>query len=94
MDYVAGYALSLDMTARDAQVTPLCLHAPSDPHAHLHTQSAAKEKRLPWSMAKGCDTFAPIGPFIPCDRVSDPHNLDIWLKVHASAPVHLLIAFL
>ena len=45
-------------------------------------QASAKEKGMPWTIAKGFDTFAPIGPrIVPVDEV-DFGNLDIWLKVN------------
>ncbi|KAK4477844.1 hypothetical protein RD792_017107 [Penstemon davidsonii] len=62
MDYVGGYALALDMTAREIQ-------------------STAKAAGLPWSIAKGQDTFTPISPVVPTSMVPDPHNLELWLKV-------------
>ncbi|KAI4317564.1 hypothetical protein L6164_025427 [Bauhinia variegata] len=62
MDYVAGYALALDMTARDLQ-------------------AAAKSAGLPWSLAKGQDTFTPISSVLPKSMVPDPDNLELWLKV-------------
>jgi 2-keto-4-pentenoate hydratase/2-oxohepta-3-ene-1,7-dioic acid hydratase in catechol pathway len=35
-----------------------------------------------WDKGKGCDTFAPIGPWlVTADEVSDPQNLDLWLEV-------------
>lgn len=35
-----------------------------------------------WDKGKGCDTFAPIGPWlVTADEVVDPHNLDLWLEV-------------
>jgi len=35
-----------------------------------------------WDKGKGCDTFAPIGPWlVTCDEVLDPQNLDLWLEV-------------
>ncbi|CAO3682466.1 unnamed protein product [Umbelopsis vinacea] len=63
MDYVDGWALAIDMTARDLQ-------------------AQAKSKGLPWSAAKGFDTFTPISEFIPKNAISDPHNVDLWLKVN------------
>ena len=33
-------------------------------------------------MAKGFDTFAPLGDFVPADRVSDPQDLEIALTVN------------
>jgi len=36
-----------------------------------------------WVKGKSADTFAPIGPFIATkDEISDPHNLNLWLKVN------------
>jgi len=61
MACVAGYALGLDMTARDIQ-------------------ARAKEKGLPWSVAKGFDTFAPLGDFSDVLSVPDPHELTIALE--------------
>ncbi len=63
MSHVAGYCISLDMTARNLQ-------------------SAAKAKGHPWSLSKGFDTFAPVGPFLPASKVADPHNLGIWLQIN------------
>lgn len=45
-------------------------------------QSAAKRNGMPWTIAKGYDTFAPIGPRIVPANDLDPSNLDIWLKVN------------
>ncbi len=43
-------------------------------------QNEAKKAGLPWTIAKGFDTFAPLGPrIVPADRLS-PDNLPIWLK--------------
>jgi len=45
-------------------------------------QEEAKKAGMPWTVAKGFDTFAPIGPkLIPVQRV-DVGNLDIWLKLN------------
>ncbi|XP_053327509.1 acylpyruvase FAHD1, mitochondrial [Spea bombifrons] len=65
MEHVEGYALCLDMTARDVQ-------------------DKCKEKGLPWTLAKAFDTSCPISDFIPKDKIPDPHNLRIWLKVNDS----------
>ncbi|ONM07917.1 Fumarylacetoacetate (FAA) hydrolase family [Zea mays] len=45
MDFVGGYALALDMTARGLQ-------------------SVAKSAGLPWTLAKGQDTFTPISAVV------------------------------
>jgi 2-keto-4-pentenoate hydratase/2-oxohepta-3-ene-1,7-dioic acid hydratase in catechol pathway len=35
-----------------------------------------------WDKGKGCDTFAPIGPWLVTpDEVPDPQDLDLWLEV-------------
>ena len=35
-----------------------------------------------WVKGKGCDTFAPIGPWlVTADEVPDPNNLRLWLEV-------------
>lgn len=43
-------------------------------------QSEAKEKRHPWSVAKGFDTFAPLGPLTAADAVGDPQDLTLRLQ--------------
>jgi len=45
-------------------------------------QDDVKKRGLPWTTAKGFDTFTPVGDFIPKSAVQDPHNLRIWLKVN------------
>jgi len=36
-----------------------------------------------WDKGKGCDTFAPLGPFVATkDEITNPHNLQLWLKVN------------
>lgn len=47
-------------------------------------QADAKKKGLPWSTAKGFDTSAPVSRFVEKEQVTDPHNLDITLKVNGA----------
>ena len=63
MDYVLGYTILLDITARDLQWE-------------------AKRKGLPWTVAKGFDTFAPVGPRIVDKRELRIDDLEIGLKVN------------
>ena len=36
-----------------------------------------------WDKGKGCDTFAPIGPWLVTkDEIPDPQNLNMWLEVN------------
>jgi len=64
-DYVGGYALALDMTARDFQ-------------------DEAKKQGHPWLLSKGFDTSCPVSDYISKDRLPDPHNVDLWLKVNGA----------
>jgi len=63
LSHVGGYALGLDMTARDVQ-------------------QQAKDRRHPWSVAKGFDTFAPLGALVPADDITDVQQLDLSLTVN------------
>jgi len=45
-------------------------------------QSEAKKKGLPWTLAKGFDTSAPLSEFIPASEVSNPGTLHLQLKVN------------
>ncbi len=63
MEHVRGYAVFIDVTARDVQ-------------------ARAKKAGKPWAAAKGYDTFAPMSEITRKEDITDPHNLDIWLKVN------------
>jgi 2-keto-4-pentenoate hydratase/2-oxohepta-3-ene-1,7-dioic acid hydratase in catechol pathway len=45
-------------------------------------QAEAKKKGISWAVAKGFDTFAPLGPRIIPSPSLDPHVCDIWLKLN------------
>jgi 2-keto-4-pentenoate hydratase/2-oxohepta-3-ene-1,7-dioic acid hydratase in catechol pathway len=62
-NHILGYAVMVDVTARDIQ-------------------AQAKREGMPWAIAKGYDTFAPIGPRIVPAHTVNEKNLDIWLKVN------------
>jgi 5-carboxymethyl-2-hydroxymuconate isomerase len=47
-------------------------------------QANAKKKGLPWSVAKGFDTSAPVSPFVRKEDVADPHNLTLVLEVNGT----------
>ena len=63
LDAIAGYAISIDMTARNMQ-------------------DEAKKKGIPWTAAKGFDTFLPISNYIPKSKIPDPHDVEVWLTVN------------
>ena len=53
----------------------------------LHNDVSEREFQLErggtWDKGKGCDTFAPLGPWLVTkDEIKDPHNLRLWLKVN------------
>ena len=36
-----------------------------------------------WDKGKGCDTFAPVGPWlVTTDEIPDPHAIGLWLEVN------------
>jgi len=45
-------------------------------------QNEAKKKGLPWALAKGFDTSAPVSEFIPAETVGDPGLLNIQLLIN------------
>ncbi|CAN3375222.1 hypothetical protein DIURU_001075 [Diutina rugosa] len=63
LECIDGYALSIDMTARNVQ-------------------DEAKKKGLPWSIGKGFDTFLPLSHYIPKEKIPDPYNVELVLKVN------------
>jgi len=53
----------------------------------LHNDVSEREFQLErngtWDKGKGCDTFAPLGPFLATqDEVADVNNLRLWLTVN------------
>ena len=44
-------------------------------------QADAKKAGMPWTAAKGFDTFTPLSDEIPAMFVADPHALELWLRV-------------
>lgn len=47
-------------------------------------QSEAKNRGLPWTLAKGFDTSAPLSEFAPASSVGKPHNLTLKLSVNGA----------
>ncbi|KAK4498929.1 hypothetical protein PRZ48_009439 [Zasmidium cellare] len=47
-----------------------------------NVQEEAKKRGLPWSIAKGFDTFLPVAGPIAKGSIEDPHNVDLWLSVN------------
>ncbi len=70
MDYVAGYAVSNDISFRDLQFS-------------TRSDNAAVALGSNWVKGKGLDSTFPLGPWLVTrDEIADPHNLDISLTVN------------
>jgi 2-keto-4-pentenoate hydratase/2-oxohepta-3-ene-1,7-dioic acid hydratase in catechol pathway len=55
----------------------------------LHNDISEREFQLErngtWDKGKGCDTFAPLGPWLVTkDEVADAHNLRLWLSLNGN----------
>ncbi|RYE04986.1 MAG: FAA hydrolase family protein [Sphingobacteriaceae bacterium] len=53
----------------------------------LHNDVSEREFQLErggtWDKGKGCDTFAPVGPFLATkEEIEDVHKLRLWLKLN------------
>lgn len=53
----------------------------------LHNDVSEREFQLErggtWDKGKGCDSFAPIGPWLVTkDEIADPHQLRLWLSLN------------
>ena len=53
----------------------------------LHNDVSEREFQIErsgtWDKGKGCDTFAPLGPWLATpDEIGDVHNLRLWLTVN------------
>jgi ureidoglycolate lyase/2,4-diketo-3-deoxy-L-fuconate hydrolase len=48
----------------------------------ISERSYQLERGGQWDKGKGCDTFAPLGPWlVTSEEVPDPQNLNLWLEV-------------
>ncbi len=52
-------------------------------HNDISERAFQLERGGTWDKGKGCDSFAPIGPWmVTKDEISDPHQLHLWLSVN------------
>ncbi|MEO8769565.1 MAG: fumarylacetoacetate hydrolase family protein [Ferruginibacter sp.] len=55
-------------------------------HNDISERAFQLERGGTWDKGKGCDSFAPLGPFLVTkDEISDVHNLRIWLTVNGKS---------
>jgi 2,4-diketo-3-deoxy-L-fuconate hydrolase len=74
---ISAKASYVDETNAMDYVAGYCLHN------DVSEREFQLEKGGTWDKGKGCDTFAPIGPWLVTkDEVADVHNLKLWLKVN------------
>lgn len=58
-------------------------------HNDISERAFQIEKGGQWCKGKGCDTFAPLGPYIAtADEIEDPNNLELWLDVNGERLQH------
>lgn len=54
-------------------------------HNDVSERAFQLERSGTWDKGKGCDTFAPVGPYLVTkDEVGDPHNLRLWLTLNGA----------
>lgn len=52
-------------------------------HNDISERAFQLERGGQWTKGKGCDTFAPLGPWLVTkDEIADPNKLNLWLKVN------------
>jgi 2,4-diketo-3-deoxy-L-fuconate hydrolase len=83
-DWEVELAIVIGTTARYVDeinamdyVTGYCLHN------DISEREFQLERGGTWDKGKGCDTFAPLGPWLVTkDEIPDVNNLRLWLKVN------------
>ena len=81
-DAVKGWAVAIDMTARQCCTPPPPNFFPRDAALIGLVQNDAKKKGLPWTLCKGFKTFLPVSHFIPAEKIKDPHDVRLFLRVN------------
>lgn len=52
-------------------------------HNDISERAFQLERGGQWAKGKGCDTFAPLGPWLVTkEEIENPNNLRLWLKVN------------
>jgi len=52
-------------------------------HNDISEREFQMERGGTWDKGKGCDTFAPMGPYMTTvDEIPDIHDVNLWLKVN------------
>jgi 2,4-diketo-3-deoxy-L-fuconate hydrolase len=54
-------------------------------HNDISERAFQLERGGQWAKGKGCDTFAPLGPWLATkEEIENPNNLRLWLKVNGN----------
>jgi|TARA_B110000114_G_scaffold82215_1_gene87003 2-keto-4-pentenoate hydratase/2-oxohepta-3-ene-1,7-dioic acid hydratase in catechol pathway len=58
-------------------------------HNDVSERAFQIEKEGQWCKGKGCDTFAPLGPFLATkEEIKNPNDLELWLEVNGERLQH------
>ncbi|MFB6453855.1 fumarylacetoacetate hydrolase family protein [Chitinophaga sp. Hz27] len=58
-------------------------------HNDVSERAYMKKRGGTWDKGKGCNTFAPLGPyFVTKDEIPNPGNLRLWLKLNGELMQH------
>lgn len=89
MHYEVELALVIGKVVRDLQandtqgaIDAVKAYAIAIDMTARNAQNEAKKKGLPWDIAKGFDTFLPMSNIIPKGSISNPQDIELFLKVN------------
>lgn len=83
-DWEAELGLVIGKTARYVEENQALSHLAGYVTFHdVSERDFQKNRGGTWDKGKGCDTFAPIGPWLVTpDEIADPQKLRVWLSVN------------
>jgi len=83
-DWEAELGLVIGTTARYVEERKALAHLAGYVTFHdVSERDFQKNRGGTWDKGKGCDTFAPIGPWLVTpDEIPDPQKLRVWLSVN------------
>ena len=83
-DWEAELGLVIGTTARYVEERKALAHLAGYVTFHdVSERDFQKNRGGTWDKGKGCDTFAPIGPWLVTpDEIPDPQHLRVWLSVN------------
>lgn len=82
LDFEAELAVVIGKTAVDVSESDALDHVSGYACFNDVTDRAVQRAESQWTRSKSFDTFAPMGPVVPADRVGDPQTLGIRCLVN------------